>query len=470
VVWAESDIEAESLGRQMMAGGVVGPDVLEKAQETRHSTGKKLGEILLEMGAISPHELSEALTQNIRQQIINCFEYREASFSFVDLEKIPADRMLVRLETVDLVIDGIAGHFENFRPLIENSITGMTRTIPLEVSKTEARRYRLAGDEQRIFNQAMSGTFVSEIIYQYREPEKVFRILYTMQCLGLVAISGSTSIPVSGTSADSIEHVVRKATDQQKLSGLKEAFHEEYRRLMRSDYFDLLGVSEEESPRSTNDAYRKVLGKFSPDGEYSDLFGRSKRMRMMGQKLRSRIERAYETIIDPDRRKKYVKRISVAQYHEGKSRMPTSPAPSGQSLSEMVPIESPGADAASQEQGGRESFSQGMGFLNELDYVLASKAFARALEDNPQNGRYYLYLGLSLFLTDSDAYGKRALACLDRALQIDRDMVEAHLFRTVFNKLRGSRKDRIEGYRMLLKNDPENRFAAREINRIKEGG
>jgi hypothetical protein len=126
-VFAEGGQLRQTLGRLLLRRGEISePDyvrVIDRMTEQliRNET-VRMGEVLVELGILSPAEVYEALERQIREKIVDCFQWAELECAFRPLDEAPGDLSPFRVPPVAaLVLEGVKTHFdaERLRPLLD---------------------------------------------------------------------------------------------------------------------------------------------------------------------------------------------------------------------------------------------------------------------------------------------------------------------------------------------------------------
>jgi hypothetical protein len=109
IVYAASSSIRETFGNVLVCRGLVSPEVLAEALDRQHlaADGRKLGDILVEMGAISAAQLDEALRQQTGLVVQELCRWRSGYFRFEITPVASGGEIGVDVE--DLVVaDGVA--------------------------------------------------------------------------------------------------------------------------------------------------------------------------------------------------------------------------------------------------------------------------------------------------------------------------------------------------------------------------
>jgi tetratricopeptide (TPR) repeat protein len=126
-VFAEGGQLRQTLGRLLLRRGEISEQdyvrVIERMTEQliRNET-VRMGEVLVELGILTPAEVYEALERQIREKILDCFQWAQPECAFRPLDDAPEDLAPFRVPPVAaLVLEGVKAHFdpERVRPLLE---------------------------------------------------------------------------------------------------------------------------------------------------------------------------------------------------------------------------------------------------------------------------------------------------------------------------------------------------------------
>ena len=82
VVQARSRTMKEALGRLLLDQGWVSEAQIDEALATAAAEGRQLGDVLIAKGFLSPSEVLEALTEQIKLRVFNAFRLSEYEWSF----------------------------------------------------------------------------------------------------------------------------------------------------------------------------------------------------------------------------------------------------------------------------------------------------------------------------------------------------------------------------------------------------
>lgn len=146
VVFAESNVEADRLGRTLLRTGAIPPDALATA-ERRFHPGTRLGKILVELGCLTPRDLWNGVKTQVEEIVRSLFSYGAGWIHFWEGEIEPDNTVRLSLPTHRLIAEGLARRDELLRFLAQ-----------LEDSRTrirlrgEARRARASENERAVLD------------------------------------------------------------------------------------------------------------------------------------------------------------------------------------------------------------------------------------------------------------------------------------------------------------------------------
>lgn len=108
-VFARSNEAGDRLTERLLARGLLSRAQYDQAQELiGHTTGKRIGELLLEAGLIRQPELQEALTEQILRMVDSMFSWTEGTWTF-EADATSPDPVTIECSTAALIM-GAARH------------------------------------------------------------------------------------------------------------------------------------------------------------------------------------------------------------------------------------------------------------------------------------------------------------------------------------------------------------------------
>src|SRR5437660_10693554 len=109
IMYAEIRSNPHPLGALLLRTGKIAEGDLERARDMQQRGGdrRRIGEILVELGAITPRELQRQVRFQVEEVVFEVMSWREGYFSFVEgpLDEVPAESA-VRIPTEALLMEG----------------------------------------------------------------------------------------------------------------------------------------------------------------------------------------------------------------------------------------------------------------------------------------------------------------------------------------------------------------------------
>jgi CheY-like chemotaxis protein len=157
-VFAEGGALRETLGRMLLRRGAIDGAaylrVIERMTERLiENEATRMGEVLVELGLLTPKEVFEALSAQVLEKIMGCFRWLRFAHHFEAQEALSADVAAFPGVSVDaLVLAGLRAHFgsERLEPLLElhEDRYPRLRLPPAEL----AQRFQMAPAEERVIH------------------------------------------------------------------------------------------------------------------------------------------------------------------------------------------------------------------------------------------------------------------------------------------------------------------------------
>jgi len=191
-IFAEGGEVETALGRMLLQDGKIKENEYEKALEAANEKKLRLGEILVSMNLLSPHELNSFLELQVREKIIGGFNCVRGTYSFKP-ESSFADKMVAyQIDLPQLLYDGIKRRIEvksieeiffkgDENPSVEPTPNLNSQIDSLSFGPRELRFIQLLKDRKSMH----------EILKMSRLPkDETIKLLYFLYLLGLAKVSG----------------------------------------------------------------------------------------------------------------------------------------------------------------------------------------------------------------------------------------------------------------------------------------
>lgn len=191
-ILAEGGEFSTSLGRMLYESGRIGEEDYERAVEEAVRSGRKIGHVLMEMGLISPHELSEFLKMQLKERIIKAFGFKHGTFSFTTIENHVDFEIRYKFDPAKLLYEGIIRFFD--LDMLEEVFLlrrGKEPYVePMPNKRCELDYISLPARELKFARQLKDKARVGEIVRSSGMGRlETLRILYFLYLIGFVRIS-----------------------------------------------------------------------------------------------------------------------------------------------------------------------------------------------------------------------------------------------------------------------------------------
>ncbi len=376
---------SECLGQILVARRMIQAQVLEESLRRMRREKRHQGEILVEMGALSPHNLQRALLGQMESKLYEIFAWRSGSFRFSDDREAPDQPVTLDKSPAAIILEGIRRHYDDAR---QNTV--LARFSGQYVVPSQDPRQRLqsmTGDAaERLFIDSLDGSRRLEaVLAQPRVGERNARLLLVaMAEAGMIEPARSpprrsspqpvqTSPARARRSPQPVPRPVEREPDpgppeRRTVEELAAIF--EGMRLL--NHFDALGVGPDATRAEITDAFEERARDFHPDR----FRRRSQEVRTLAQKIFDRLSEANKVLAEPARRRRYLAKVE---------RQRADPPP-GPALANHSP-------PAAAEQ----VYYAGVEYLRQRRYREAVEAFSQALALAPDQASYHGALGWALF-------------------------------------------------------------------------
>ena len=193
---ASQDAEEDYLGQLLLKTGRITKNDLQRAVYMHKGSGKRIGQVLVEMKLISREELGLYLKQQVEEIIYNLFSWKEGEFIFNE-GQLPANREgLVELNTMNIVMEGtrrvdewdeIQKVLPSDHQILRVSSSPQTKSDEVTVSLDEFRVITLI-DGQRTLTEILETSPLGEF--------STSRAIYKLMLSKLVEVSGAKKAEV----------------------------------------------------------------------------------------------------------------------------------------------------------------------------------------------------------------------------------------------------------------------------------
>jgi DNA-binding response OmpR family regulator len=461
-VSVRSNVLGECLGQILLARRLISREILEESLHRMRAEKRHQGEILIEMGALSPHNLEGALQAQMEAKLDQIFAWETGTFRFAEDRPPPDQPLALDRPPAALILDGIRRHYGPerqaavLRPFEGHYVA--RSGDPLQ------RLQSLSADPgERHFIESIDGgrrleTVLDEAPISAREARM---LLVAMAEAGMI-VPARAAVPASGRSGDRSGDRARRTApgrgstkdgpreeievDDVELRPPERRSREElvalYEGMLILNHFDVLGVSEDAGPGEIERAYEIRAREFHPD-----RFRRqTPEVREVALRIFERLGEAHHVLSDGGQRRRY-------QVHMERER--SHPPP-------VVVGHSPPAAA-------EQVYYTGVDQLRQRRYREAAEAFRQAIALAPGQPSYHGALGWAIYRSAPADPGAVAagLQALERAVELGEDDPWVHVSLGRFFAETGAPDRAISEFEAALRINPGLGDVEEEIRRLR---
>ncbi len=295
-IFSRSNLVRESLGQMLIREGKINQEQCDAG--LAHSREKKcyLGTSLIDLGQITPHQLHEVLKRQVVEKLLEIFSWNRGNYSFITVRDFRAGVTSIDMSPASLLHEGISRYGSTEQVDILLSKHRMAYLMLSENPELRFQDLNLSEKEKGILGLCNGCMTLDQIVALNPLSRKPVRaLLAALVCAGILEPRNS---PIS----DSCPLTEMPESHDSRLA--REAFLKDYDRLMGENYFELFDLKPGAAKEEVRQSYFRMAKIYHPDRflqkHYSDQF--------LDQvtKLFQHITRAYEILMDPDERKRYI--------------------------------------------------------------------------------------------------------------------------------------------------------------------
>ena len=295
-----SNLMRETLGNHLLRCGTISRELLDQSRQQAETSGKRHGEILVAMQALSEEQVADALRAQADEKFFEIFAWPGGTFRFERGARIERPNSLgMGRSPGSLILFGVCERF----PL--DRIDGYFGShAGRYVAHAESHFYRFQdlsiGASEAEFVRGIDG---SRKLGEFRaEEERLRRTIYGLLAAGMLELRADGSAPaprrVSG-------HVVHHPVNEHVTSHPGRDRRQDDPRhaelialadqLRAKDAYEVLGVAREAGASEVQAAYESLAARAHPD-RFRDG---SQGLRELAEEVFGRVRAAFETLSDP---------------------------------------------------------------------------------------------------------------------------------------------------------------------------
>jgi curved DNA-binding protein CbpA/DNA-binding response OmpR family regulator len=442
-VSVRSNDPAECLGQILLLQRMISAETLAETLRQMKASKKRQGELLVEMGALSPYNLSRALVLQMEAKLLEVFSWREGRFAFKKGHHGRDQPVRLERTTAALILEGIRRSYD-----AERMHSVLAPCSGLYLMPSPDRRQRLQDitsdpNEQR-FIDSLDGSvkFEAALATTMIPTDRARLLLVAMAEAGMI-------VPSQHASSRGIEEIV--AQDSQPYMAATGRSAEELMAILdvmhHQTHFEVLAVDRDATEADVDTAYEVRARDFHPD----HFRTRPETVRVVAERIFERLEEAHAVLSDVTARRRYLSQLEKARPDAAGADEPAAPAG-----------ESPQVAA-------ERIYFQGVAHLRARRYRDAAEAFRQATALAPAQASYRSALGWAIYRqSPADPKAVSAgMAELLRAVDTDAKSPWARVSLGRFYAETGMPDEAIRVFEEVLQSSPGLSDIEEEIRRLK---
>ncbi|HVU50413.1 MAG TPA: DUF4388 domain-containing protein [Polyangia bacterium] len=468
-VSVKSNVLAECLGQILVSRKLITEAALSESIARMKTEKRQQGQILVEMGALSPYNLQRALVEQVETKLLEVFAWPDGKFMFKESEgsledTSPGSTLRLERPPAALVFEGIRRHYDEER---QRAVLDAYVRAAVELNPDPVLRLQdvTTDPAELAYINSIDGTeSIAEILARAPIAQEEARLLLvalseagmithaegpSARRRGAPAPAAPSPSPPGGVVAAVAPHQNSGALTGGQLSMVAET-------VRTQDYFWTLGVERNASPAEVDRAYDAHARSFHPDRYRAS----PDEDRKLAQEIFERLGEAHRTLREPGRRRSYINRLD-------RETTPGGDRPAD--VSGVIEAPAPPAVSSASNAAARALYEAGTEHLRSRRHHEAVEAFRQAARLVPNEAEYRASLGWALFReAPADARaGRAALAELRRAVQLDARTRRAAEDLAQIYAQTGQPELAIQELERLLQLDPTAHEAAEELRRLR---
>lgn len=452
IVFVQSTNREESLGRMLLADGVIDEEQYRSAMVEMAESGKKLGTVLTNMGFLNKDVLYYQLVTQTRRKVARCFAWLEGTYEIQQQAKYPEKAPTFDNEVTAVALEG----YKNYLPaalLEEEYNRDKGKYLYLGDAKMIAMaRQCLSEQEATLLEYGEGASTVSEVV-----GDSSLGLTDTLRVLQALVNAGALRLALVGKQPDLVAYgsEAPPETEPPEQDPQDQARYEEIKKFaVRMDdmnYFEILGLEIDAGEEDTKKAYLTQKKKFAAEG-----FGpmAPRRVRRMAESIVARLQEAYDALADPEDRQKYRRKLSEREI----GGLGDKQAEEGEAESAEKPKES--ALKA------RIHFQDGLVAMEKRRYATATDFFRQAIAIDPTNVDYRAKLAKTMYkqLTEPPFTWQEVEEVAKQVLAIDKKRVDIMALMGRIKAKGNDDETALRYFRKAYELDPNNEQLKREIH------
>jgi curved DNA-binding protein CbpA len=297
IVYGDTTIEECHMGDTLVRYGMLAPADLHRSLEMMRAQGRRLGEVLVDLGLLDREGLQEALALQVREVLRCVFAWREGTYAFEERAEDAFrgyDRPLP-LSTGEVILDAVWSIID---PAVLDYCLGNPDRVLAATADPLLRfqRVTLTPTDGFILSRA-DGTLTAREILSLAPVggEEAQRSLFGLLSIGMLEYveGGAPPVASDGGTSDAVRAQILEA----------------HARVTTRDHFEVLGVPPTAKPAEVKAAFLRLAKQFHPDVHHQPALAD---LRDKLTAVFARLTEAYQVLSEPMARAAYEAQSSLS--------------------------------------------------------------------------------------------------------------------------------------------------------------
>lgn len=309
-IGVRSNVLGECLGQILLSQQLISKRALDESLRRMKEERKQQGQLLVEMGALSPYNLQRALMLQMEDKLTELFAWRKGTFSFTEGKDAPGQPVRLEKTPAALILDGIRKHYDIDRQKAILAPFAGQYVVP---SADPLRRLQEITNDpaEKLFVEGLDGSRRLEALMA-SAPISLAQARFMVVAMaeaGMIEPSRTASkrpsdeAPAAST-VDAIEDW-EPAFDRPPETKSRDELGAVLEVMRARSLFEVLGVAQDASAADVDRAYDLRAREYHPD----KFRARPEDVRQVATKIFERLSEAQLTLRDATKRRKYVARV-----------------------------------------------------------------------------------------------------------------------------------------------------------------
>ena len=429
-VFVRSNLLAETLGQILVRERMITVAECEESLVRMAVSKRQQGTELIEMGCISPANLSYALQLQLETKLFDLFGWSEAAYQFNPRGESPPALVNFDMSPARILLEGIKRSYDDLRVRAE---LGSVDAAVVRFSDDPLDRFQdmgLESEEAQLYGLIDGRRTVAQLLHQGSlHPDDARRLLLALKCAGMIQFGSQLAplqvpqgaqrpAPLSRGSAlppPVSDLPVRALAEPELLARQQvERLAARAQDLRRGTLFEVLAVAPGASEFEVRNAFAALAKESHPDRLGQEA---TQEARAFAEEIFAQLTLAHDTLIDRKRREEY-----ELQLRSGVQRTDS------EEVARILSAE--------------RRFREGEILLAARDHAGARAAFEDAVRFYPDEAEFHACLGWATWLSLQPAHSpseaaRAAQKLLDKALALNARIDRAYVFRGHIHKALG---------------------------------